>query len=140
MVGLNIRTSRKALGWTQRDLSTRLDVDTMLVSNWERGVNQPSRGNLVALADVLGRDLAWFFTEREPNGDETPIAAMSVEQGHRHTPHETTGGVNPAGGPAEPSAACPRCNGTGTFTDCNRSRWRCSFCGGTGQVKGMKAW
>jgi transcriptional regulator with XRE-family HTH domain len=71
IVGLNIRASRRAAGMTQRDLSVRLDVDAMAVSNWERGVYQPSMGNLVALADVLGRDLAWFFTERDPNGDES---------------------------------------------------------------------
>lgn len=62
---------------TQRDLSTRIDVDAMAVSNWERGVYRPSMGNLVALAAVLGRDLAWFFTERESDGDDAPAQAVA---------------------------------------------------------------
>jgi transcriptional regulator with XRE-family HTH domain len=69
IVGTNIRTARKALGLKQRQLSERLDVDVMAVSNWERGVYQPSMGNLVAAADILGQPLAWFFVEREPNGE-----------------------------------------------------------------------
>jgi hypothetical protein len=32
-------------------------------------------GNLVAAADILGQPLAWFFTDREPNGDPVEAAA-----------------------------------------------------------------
>ena len=58
----------------------------------------------------------------------------SSEQGCQHTTQQGVN-VNPTGGPAESSVPCPRCNGAGTFTDCNRSRWRCSYCYGTGRVK-----
>lgn len=73
-VGLNIRTRRLELRLTQRDLSVRLDVDVMAISNWERGVYQPSMTNLVALARVFSCDVAWLFTEHT-NGDEPEVAA-----------------------------------------------------------------
>lgn len=69
IIGANIKAARKAKGLRQRQLSERLDIDVMAVSNWERGVYQPSMGNLVAAAELLGQPLAWFFTEREPNGE-----------------------------------------------------------------------
>lgn len=73
IVGSNIRAARKAKGLRQRQLSESLDIDVMAVSNWERGIYQPSMGNLVAAAEVLDQPLAWFFTEREAN--EEGVAA-----------------------------------------------------------------
>jgi transcriptional regulator with XRE-family HTH domain len=49
--------------------------DAMTVSRWERGEHKPSDENIVLLARVLSRDPGWFFVDREPNGDETPVAA-----------------------------------------------------------------
>lgn len=77
IVGLNIRTRRVALGLKQRDLSEILDVDVMAVSNWERGIYQPSMPNLVAVARALKCDVAWLFTEHEANGDTTPTEAAA---------------------------------------------------------------
>lgn len=42
----------------------------MAISNWERGEYRPSAANLVALSEVLGLDLGWFYTEHEPDGAE----------------------------------------------------------------------
>lgn len=39
--------------------------DAMTVSRWERGEHVPSIDNLVVLADVLGRDIAWFHTDHD---------------------------------------------------------------------------
>ncbi len=35
----------------------------MLISKWERGAHRPSDTNLVALAELIGVDVAWFYTE-----------------------------------------------------------------------------
>lgn len=63
----NIRAARKASGLTQHDLAVALGRgDAMTVSRWERGEHRPSDAYLVALAQVLGQDVSWFFVDREP--------------------------------------------------------------------------
>lgn len=66
IVGENIRSARAALDLTQREVALRLGTgDVMAVSRWERGEHKPNDANLVALADVLGRSVAWFYTDHE---------------------------------------------------------------------------
>jgi transcriptional regulator with XRE-family HTH domain len=56
--------ARKDAGLTQHALAVALGRgDGMTISRWERGENRPSDEYLVALADVLDRDVAWFFGE-----------------------------------------------------------------------------
>ena len=63
-VAENVRSARKAAGLTQRELAGRVnDVDALAVSRWERGTSIPNPTNLAALADALGRDVGWFYTD-----------------------------------------------------------------------------
>lgn len=59
----NIRSARDSRDLTQRALAESIDVDTMLVSKWERGAHRPSEANLTAIAVKLGYDIAWFYTD-----------------------------------------------------------------------------
>lgn len=64
---LNIRRAREFRGWTQRQLATELDTDTMSVSRWERGKVRPSaqfEAKLVAL--LFDGDLAALYAEPTP--------------------------------------------------------------------------
>lgn len=76
-IGKNIRSARDTQGLSQMDLAVALECHSMLVSKWERGLHSPSDHNLQRLSSVLGESVAWFYTDhsREPNGDETPVAA-----------------------------------------------------------------
>lgn len=65
IVGQNILTARAEAGMTQRTVTETIGVSSMLVSNWERGTARPSDENLIALSDLFGRDIAWFFTDHE---------------------------------------------------------------------------
>ena len=66
IVGGNIRQARQGAGLTQRQLARLVNgVDTLAVSLWERGVHKPSDENLIVLSEVLGRDIAWFYSEQE---------------------------------------------------------------------------
>lgn len=67
IVGSNLRAAREALDLTQRELALRLGgkTDGQRISDWERGVNRPSDLSLVALADALQRDVAWFYTDHD---------------------------------------------------------------------------
>lgn len=76
-VGGNIRRLREAAGLgTQRELADLLPpaVTNQHISNWERGVNQPSPRYLEQLAQALNADVSDFYAAEE-NGDakeETP--------------------------------------------------------------------
>lgn len=62
----NIRLARKSAGLTQHGLAVALGRgDVMTVSRWERGEHRPSLENITALANALGVDAAWFYTDHE---------------------------------------------------------------------------
>jgi transcriptional regulator with XRE-family HTH domain len=51
---MDIRALRKAKGWTQAELATRLGTDHVTVSRWERGVSVPRPGVQRRLRELLG--------------------------------------------------------------------------------------
>jgi DNA-binding transcriptional regulator YiaG len=52
-LGAQIRRQRRELRLFQDDLAKALGVSVFIVSNWERGVNQPSRRTRKRLRDYL---------------------------------------------------------------------------------------
>jgi len=51
---------------TQRELAIAIGRgDAMSVSRWERGEHRPDVENMEALARVLKRDVAWFYSGHE---------------------------------------------------------------------------
>ena len=74
----NLEAARKDRGLSRNALATLIGgVDPNYIYRWERELVAPNLANMQALADALGHDVAWFYTDhsREPDGDETPIAA-----------------------------------------------------------------
>ena len=63
ILAANLRFARKAKGWTQRELAAAVGVDTLAVSRWERAAATPNGANLAGLAEVLGRQFAWFYVD-----------------------------------------------------------------------------
>ena len=49
-----IRQARRARGWTQLQLATRLGVTPVTVYNWERGRYEPSATKLRQIARLFG--------------------------------------------------------------------------------------
>jgi transcriptional regulator with XRE-family HTH domain len=64
-IATNIRSARVAADLTQAQLAAHLGIESMAISKWERGRHAPSDGNLIALAECLRRDVAWFYTQHE---------------------------------------------------------------------------
>jgi DNA-binding transcriptional regulator YiaG len=52
-----LRTRRKALGWTQTELARELDISQPHLSNWERGVWSPPMYIFLALDAIEFRDV-----------------------------------------------------------------------------------
>jgi transcriptional regulator with XRE-family HTH domain len=62
-VGLNLSVARRAKRLTPRELAQLIDTDAFQVSRWERGVVRPTDVTLARLAEALGVEFAWFFTD-----------------------------------------------------------------------------
>lgn len=64
IVAANIRAARGSM--TQRELAQKLDTDVMNVSRWERALVMPGLENLHKLSVALGREVGWFYVNRDP--------------------------------------------------------------------------
>ena len=51
-VGGRLRTARRGAGLTQKQLADRLQVESITVSRWERGVTSPSLPRLRRIAEI----------------------------------------------------------------------------------------
>lgn len=59
----NLKTMRKAKGYTQEDLAIKLNVVRQTVSKWEKGLSVPDADALCNIADVLDTDVSTLLGE-----------------------------------------------------------------------------
>lgn len=55
-MNLRIREIRNALGITQQELATRMDIDLKTIGNWERGKTIPNAEQVWNCSEALGTD------------------------------------------------------------------------------------
>ena len=65
-IGENIKTLRKARGFTQEQLADMLGLSFQAVSKWETNANTPDISLLPAIAKVLGTSIDQLFSESNP--------------------------------------------------------------------------
>lgn len=59
----NLKTMRKAKGYTQEKLAIKLNVVRQTVSKWEKGLSVPDADVLCKIADVLDMDVSTLLGE-----------------------------------------------------------------------------
>lgn len=59
----NLKTMRKAKGYTQEELAIKLNVVRQTVSKWEKGLSVPDADVLCEIADVLDTDVSTLLGE-----------------------------------------------------------------------------
>jgi len=59
----NLKTMRKAKGYTQEELAIKLNVVRQIVSKWEKGLSVPDADVLCKIADVLDTDVSTLLGE-----------------------------------------------------------------------------
>ena len=65
-VGVQVRKARREhLGLTQRELAALLDIDSVNVSRWERGVAEPKLRYVRQLAQLAELPLTWFYVDEK---------------------------------------------------------------------------
>jgi transcriptional regulator with XRE-family HTH domain len=84
-----VAAARTAAGLSQRELADRIGTTQAALSNWEVGRRRPGLAELVALADALGRDLAWLLeplltlsADRQPDVGQRSMRERLAELRH----------------------------------------------------------
>lgn len=79
MLGKRIRGLRLAFGWSQVELSGKLNVSKQAVSNWENGNIQPSIDMLVLLSETLHVTTDYLLgLDDSPRLDVSGLSATEV--------------------------------------------------------------
>jgi repressor LexA len=90
-IGARVRALRKANGWNQTDLASRLGVSQVAISNWEKGYDTPAARFLVRLSEFTASEEAKKFfleaTEIKPLcADEEELPANNKRGPVRQVP------------------------------------------------------
>lgn len=75
LIGKHIKEARMSLGMEQPDLAEAISVSVTSVSQWENGHTYPRITNIASIAELTGRDVAWFFDN--PSSSVTEKQAVS---------------------------------------------------------------
>jgi transcriptional regulator with XRE-family HTH domain len=70
VLGSRIRQARRQSGLSQSQLALKIGAHVTSVSDWERGVNEPSVRHMTSIAEATGKKLDWFVESRAPFPDE----------------------------------------------------------------------
>lgn len=82
MFNENLKTIRKSKGFSQEQLSVRLNVVRQTVSKWEKGLSVPDAEMLVRLSEILNVSVSDLLGESvavEPN-DHFAVIALELQK------------------------------------------------------------
>ncbi|MBQ4117600.1 MAG: helix-turn-helix transcriptional regulator, partial [Oscillospiraceae bacterium] len=79
MFGDNLKTLRKNKGFSQEQLSLRLNVVRQTVSKWEKGLSVPDAEMLVKIAEVLGTSVNELLGEAVAAKNEEGLSSVAME-------------------------------------------------------------
>lgn len=66
VLGSRIRQARRHAGLSQSELAAKIGAHPTSVSDWERGVNEPSVRHMTSIAEATEQSLDWFVASRAP--------------------------------------------------------------------------
>jgi transcriptional regulator with XRE-family HTH domain len=72
-LGDRIRAARTERGWKQKHLASKVEVEPITVSRWERGATTPDLDVLGLVADATGKPLSYFVGDDSEGGGSTSL-------------------------------------------------------------------
>lgn len=78
-IGERITDLRKKADLSQGQLSKLLNVSRQAVSKWENDQSSPDTVKLISLAEILGTNLEYLATGKEPEPEKPPIVVNLVK-------------------------------------------------------------
>jgi transcriptional regulator with XRE-family HTH domain len=79
-VGARIRTRRLLIGMNQETLAKALRLTFQQVQKYEGGANRVSASRLSQIADILGVQISYFFSDLEPDGGEPDPRGVAARE------------------------------------------------------------
>ena len=80
MLNENLKSFRKAKGFTQEELAARLNVARQTISKWEKGLSVPDADTLIRIAKILEVSTSKLLgSQVEENVDETTIEDIAEQ-------------------------------------------------------------
>lgn len=70
-LGGRIRLARQQARLTQRQLGAQIGVSSVAISDWERGVTQPTAFLLWQIGITLGHSVSFFFDDLAPEAEQS---------------------------------------------------------------------
>lgn len=74
----NLRSLRKAKGYSQEELAAQLHVVRQTVSKWEKALSVPDADLLVKLADILETDVSTLLGTAIPAKEDETLLAQQL--------------------------------------------------------------
>lgn len=78
MLNKNLKTMRKAKGYTQKELAIKLNVVRQTVSKWEKGLSVPDAEVLSKIADILDTKVSILLGETITDEDDHGVIAEQL--------------------------------------------------------------
>ena len=78
MFNENLKTMRKAKGYTQEELAIKLNVVRQTVSKWEEGLSVPDADVLSKIADILDTKVSILLGGTIPDEDDNDVIAEQL--------------------------------------------------------------
>ncbi len=72
-VGARIRERRAAMGFTQENLASALEISYQQVQKYEAGTNRVSAGRLYEIARKLDVEVSYFYEGLDPEQEVAPL-------------------------------------------------------------------
>ncbi|WP_165405786.1 helix-turn-helix domain-containing protein [Bradyrhizobium genosp. SA-3] len=82
-IGERIRSHRKRIGLSQKELASRLDIVFQQLQKHENGTSRVPASRLYEIARVLNTPISYFFDERESHRRVSPLSDISAAIGAR---------------------------------------------------------
>ena len=73
MFSENLKTLRKAKGYTQEEFAIKLNVVRQTVSKWEKGLSAPDADVLSKMADVLDTEVSVLLSGTVTDEDDKDV-------------------------------------------------------------------
>ena len=78
MFNENLKTMRKAKGYTQEELAIKLNVVRQTVSKWEKGLSVPDADVLSKIADILDTKVSILLGGTIPDEEDNDVIAEQL--------------------------------------------------------------
>ena len=66
ILGARIRQARREVRLSQSELAEKIEAHVTSISDWERGIHEPSVRHMTSIARETGKPLDWFVEVRAP--------------------------------------------------------------------------